>query len=99
MSGGSFDYACYKTSDFGDMGGLLISLYEMRDYCTTMHPRAVIHLDLYILFLEDMERRYLEEGEKIAGLMHEIEWEASGDRGVKDVIEALDCMGIPGLMI
>jgi hypothetical protein len=98
MSGGSFDYAYMKTMDFNDAGHLLSTLYEMRDYCESIHPRAVVHIDLYIFFLEDMTRRYLEEGEKIKGLIHEIEWEASGDRGIEDVIEVLDCMGIPGLI-
>ena len=98
MSGGSFDYAYLKTADFSEAGKLLSSLYEMRDYCESVHPRAVVHIDLYILFLEDMERRFIEEGEKISSLIHGIEWEASGDRGIEDVVEVLDCMGIPGLM-
>lgn len=99
MSGGSFDYAYLKTEEFSDVNGLLRSLREMRDYCQSVHPRAVIHIDLYILFLEDMEQRFIKEGEKITSLMQAIEWEASGDRGVDDVVEVLDCMGILGLMI
>lgn len=98
MSGGSFEYAYLKTMDFNEVGNLLNTLYEMRDYCTAIHPRAVIHIDLYILFLEDTQRCYIEAGRKIVDLIQEIEWQASGDSSVEQVVEVLDCMGIPSLM-
>lgn len=96
MSGGRFNYAYLKAGDFNDAGQLLAILPEMRDYCESIHPRAVIHLDLYIQSLQEMEAAFLKKGEGLRDLLKAIEWEASSDWGIDDVTEALDCIGLPG---
>lgn len=96
MSGGRFNYACFKTGDFSDAGQLLGVLPEIRDYCETVHPRAVIHIDLYIMFLQEMEAVYLKKGKEMRDLLEAIEWEASSDWSIDSVTKVLDCIGLSG---
>jgi hypothetical protein len=86
MSGGSFDYACYKVEDNRVFDG--IEEYKrMEQYLRDVGKHeAADEVYRYINIVETYQRRLAIEGKRIYDLLYSVEWTASGDTG----IEAID---------
>lgn len=97
MSGGHFDYACFMVENDEDMLKAIPYLKGMEEYCRKegKHGAADIVMN-YRLFMETHQRQMLVYGEKIAGLLRNIEWTASGDTGLDAIDYGVEqFMGIP----
>lgn len=81
MSGGSFNYACFKVED----SEVFQAMNDIRDIenhlrATGKHEAA----DEVLIFIKEVEthqRRLAVIGKRIAPLLQAIEWEVSGDYG------------------
>lgn len=98
MSGGSFNYACFKVED----SGIFAALQDVRDIeaylrAYSKHDAA----DEVLLFIKEVEthqRRLSILGARISGILKATEWAASGDSGLDEIDrEYFELMGMkPG---
>jgi hypothetical protein len=85
MSGGSFNYFCFK--DNGEQLKYIEELRGMEQYCREIGNRlAADECFRYLLFLESIQHRLDVYQSRMYGLLHAIEWVASGD-SKKEAIE------------
>lgn len=96
MSGGSFNYACFKVSDSSEIFQALGDVRDIEAYLRAhgKHDAAdeVLH---FIGELETHQRRLNVIGDRIAPLLKAVEWTASGDSGMDYVdAEYFKLMGI-----
>lgn len=86
MSGGSFNYVCYKVED----EQILTVLSDMRD--VEIYLRSIDKHDAadevlsFIKEVETHQRRLAVIGKRISPLLHAAEWTCSGDTG-EDAID------------
>lgn len=93
MSGGSFEYVCFKLDDEDQIFSSLKELRNMESYLRARGKQeAADEIQQAIFKLETCQRRALNIGKHIHDLAYAVEWWASGDFGEEDVDEALDKM-------
>lgn len=81
MSGGSFNYACFKVEE-NEVFSALPDLRDLETYLRTMGKHdAADEVLLYIREVETHQRRLAILGKRIAPLLKSVEWMASGDSG------------------
>lgn len=79
MSGGSFDYVCFKVED-SEVFSALTDLRRVEDYLRAINKQdAADEVLIYIREVETHQRRLAVIGKRIAPLLKATEWEASGD--------------------
>lgn len=79
MSGGAFDYACFKAVDT-EAFTHLEQFKEMERYLRGMQKHdAADEVLSFILTLETAIRRVERHGKHVYNLLHATEWAASGD--------------------
>lgn len=95
MSGGSFDYVCFKVVD-SQVLSALEDVRAIENYLRTYGKHdAADEVLRYIKEVETHQRRLEVIGERIAPLLKAVEWAASGDSGIDDVdAEYFKLMGI-----
>lgn len=78
MSGGSFNYFCFKEN--GEALQHLEDLRALEQYCReTGNHLAANECFRYLLFLESTKHRLEVYHERMAELLRAVEWAASGD--------------------
>lgn len=93
MSGGSFDYVCFKLEDETQIFSALDDLRNMESYLRARDKQAAAdEIMSAILKLETAQRRALCIGKHIYDLAYAAEWWASGDWDDQGIQEALDTM-------
>lgn len=94
MSGGFFNYAYLTVTDNVDMFSKLGEVRDIENWLRTcdMQDEADEVL-LYIKEMETHQRRLMVIGQRIAGLLEAVEWQASGD-GADIHAEYLKLMGL-----
>lgn len=95
MSGGSFNYVCYKVED----DEILLALPDLRDletYLRTINKHdAADEVLIFIREVETHQRRLAVIGTRIKSLLKATEWCASGDSGEDGIDYAYrDLMGL-----
>ena len=75
MSGGHYDYAYYKVSDFA-----YSCVLPQTRYCYTTNADIKVPVDNL-----ELRKRLAEHLEKVAEIMREVEWCDSGDTGEDDL--------------
>lgn len=95
MSGGSFDYVCFKVVD-SQVLSALDDVRRIEEYLRTYGKHdAADEVLKYIKEVETHQRRLEVIGERIAPLLKAVEWAASGDRGLDSVDrEYFELMGM-----
>jgi hypothetical protein len=79
MSGGSFNYACFKV-DSEEVFQALPDLRDMETYLRQIEKHdSADEVLLYIREVETHQRRLMKIGERIAPLLKAAEWTRSGD--------------------
>ncbi len=85
MSGGSFEYVCFKLEDETEIFNALPQLEEMVTYLHTYGKHeAADEIHRAKLQLETLQHRALVVGKYIQDLAYACEWWASGDWGEDD---------------
>jgi len=93
MSGGSFNYVCFKLEDESQIFAALDDLRDMESYLRQRGKHeAADEIQSAILKLETAQRRALRIGKHIFDLAYATEWWASGDWDDKGIEEALNEM-------
>ena len=78
MSGGSFNYFCFKRG--GEQLDNLADLKAIEEYCREQGQHlAADELFRYLLFLETMKHRMDAYQDRMQDLLQSVEWSASGD--------------------
>jgi len=89
MSGGSYDYLCYK--DGMEINSHREQLAQMRDRLTELgYKDAAKETESVILLLEAFEVRLKARLERLQKVWQAVEWCDSGDCGKEDVEEAIN---------
>lgn len=92
MSGGSFNYACFKVEDSGIFG----ALSDVRDIEAYLRAQgkhdAADEVLLFIKEVETHQRRLAVIGGRIAPVLKAAEWAASGDSGLDGVDDAYQAL-------
>lgn len=92
MSGGSFNYLCYKVTDL-QSNTLYSLLYEAKQMEARLRETckhdAADEIQAYCLSLETAIRRLETQGKYLSDLMHAVEWWQSSDYGPERVDEAM----------
>lgn len=93
MSGGSFNYVCFKLDNESEIFKALPDLHDMESYLrNTGKQEAADEILSAILKLETAQRRALMIGKHIKDLAYAVEWWVSGDWDDTGIQTALDKM-------
>lgn len=93
MSGGSFNYVCYKLSDDLRIFSALDDLRDMEDYLRALGKiDAADELGKAVKQLENLQQQVLRVGMNIYDLTRAVEWWVSADGDEEDIQEALEEM-------
>jgi len=85
MSGGSFNYACFKV-DESEIFQAMNDVRDIEDYLRRYGKQdAADEVLRFINEVETHQRRLAVIGARIAPLLKAVEWAASGDRDIDDV--------------
>lgn len=85
MSGGSFNYACFKVGESDVFQGLG-DVRDIENYLRAYGKHdAADEVLKFINEVETHQRRLAVIGERIAPLLKSVEWTASGDSGMESV--------------
>ena len=88
MSGGSYDYLCFK--DAYEISNYREQLCKMRDKLTELGFKdAAKETESILLILDSFEVQVQARIDRLHLLWQAIEWEQSGDYGMEDVIKAV----------
>lgn len=91
MSGGSFNYLCFKVTDASDVFRYTDEVEHMVKYLKNIGKHdAAREVLKYQLFLSAMQSRIEAYGEWIEPLLKSVEWECSGDRGLDAIDRAYE---------
>lgn len=95
MSGGSFNYACFKVEDSYVFQGME-DVRNIESYLRALEKHdAADEVLLFIKEVETHQRRLAKIGQRIAPLLKAAEWHCSGDWSENSIVEAfLRLMGI-----
>lgn len=95
MSGGSFNYACYKVDD-DEIFRAMADVRDIESYLRTIGKHdAADEVLVFIKEVETHQRRLAVIGNRISPLLKATEWERSGDWGVEPIDNAYyDLMGM-----
>lgn len=88
MSGGSYDYLCFKDTD--DLFNFRHQLHNMRDRLTDMgYMDAAKETESILLILDQVEVRLQARLDRLSPIWHAVEWYDSNDWGKESVEEAI----------
>jgi hypothetical protein len=89
MSGGHYNYACFKTDEPSEALSALEDFKEMeRDLRQIGKHDAADEVYDYVLELETCQRHLRRRGKRIYELLRAVEWSFSGDTGPEHIDEA-----------
>ena len=89
MSGGSYNYLCYKTSD--DILDGKEDIHKMRDRLTELgYLDAAKETESVLLMLDAFEVRLQARIDRLNDVWRAVEWCDSGDSGTDDIIEEIE---------
>lgn len=85
MSGGSFDYLCYK----GELEEILTHRYELNKMIERLtelgYKDAAKEAEKMLLTLDQFETRFEAMWERLQNIFWAVEWMDSGDTGIEEV--------------
>lgn len=91
MSGGSFNYVCYKVDDETQIFEALPELRNMETRLRSYGKHdAADEVLTFIATVETAQRRLRRLGKRIAPLLEAVEWWQSGDCGVDRVDDVME---------
>lgn len=95
MSGGSFNYVCFKVED-NHVFDAIPDLRDLEGFLRRIDQHdAADEVLLYLAELETHQRRLMVLGKRIAPLLKATEWVSSGDRSLSAINESYrDLMGL-----
>lgn len=95
MSGGSFNYACFKAED---TSRIFEGMEDYRAIEAYLRQRgrhdAADEVMKFVLVCETAQRRLLVQGKRIAEILRAAEWTASGDTGIEAVDAAFAMLDV-----
>ena len=98
MSGGSFDYVCFKVED-NHVFDAIPNLRDLENYLRRIDQHdAADEVLLYLAELETHQRRLMVLGHRIAPLLKATEWVCSSDwslNAINDAYRDLMCLNKP----
>lgn len=89
MSGGSYNYLCYKDAD--EIPAYKSELNKMRDRLTQLgHLDAAKETESILLMLDAFEVRLQARIDRLRGVWQAVEWDGSMDGDEDDIKEAVE---------
>ena len=89
MSGGSYNYLCYKDSD--DIWGAIKDLKSMRERLTELgFLDAATETESVMLMLDSFTVRLEARIDRLNEVWRSVEWMDSGDSGIESVEKAIE---------